>query len=217
LCLPLQLIVARSLFHLVSVVSRDSVPSDRFEDKLRQIPISQSDTIDSEQLLIDQNFPIRKKLSINHHTTTNPSTTMPPTFLRRLLRPIRPLSSITHQTPAIHVLNRATTSPPTQQRCQRACFSSTPTPYATFMQVLRGCRKPQKARKKTSPQLAFRPQMKGVCVRVGMVKPKKPNSGERKVARVRLTNGKEVTAYIPGEGEFFFGGGCVVGARGMVL
>jgi hypothetical protein len=43
--------------------------------------------------------------------------------------------------------------------------------------------------------------MKGVCIRVGITRPKKPNSGERKVARVRLSNGKEVTAYIPGEGK----------------
>ena len=42
--------------------------------------------------------------------------------------------------------------------------------------------------------------MKGVCVRVAVVKPKKPNSGERKIARVRLSNGDVVTAYIPGEG-----------------
>jgi small subunit ribosomal protein S12 len=44
------------------------------------------------------------------------------------------------------------------------------------------------------------PEMKGVCVRVGIVKPKKPNSGERKVARVRLSSGRLITAYIPGEG-----------------
>jgi small subunit ribosomal protein S12 len=69
------------------------------------------------------------------------------------------------------------------------------------MQVLRGCRVEQRARKKKSPQLAFRPEMKAVCLRVGTMKPKKPNSGERKVARVRLTNGREVTAYIPGEGK----------------
>jgi small subunit ribosomal protein S12 len=43
--------------------------------------------------------------------------------------------------------------------------------------------------------------MKGVCLRVGITRPKKPNSGERKTARVRLSNGKEVTAYIPGEGR----------------
>ena len=48
--------------------------------------------------------------------------------------------------------------------------------------------------------------MKGVCVRVGTTKPKKPNSGERKVARVRLSSGTVVTAYIQGEGwfDFFF-------------
>ncbi|KAK7715780.1 37S ribosomal protein S12, mitochondrial [Botryosphaeria dothidea] len=43
--------------------------------------------------------------------------------------------------------------------------------------------------------------MKGVCVKVGTTKPKKPNSGERKVARVRLSNGRLVWAYIPGEGH----------------
>lgn len=45
--------------------------------------------------------------------------------------------------------------------------------------------------------------MKGVCLRVGTTKPKKPNSGERKTARVRLSSGTVVTAYIPGEGEFY--------------
>ena len=52
--------------------------------------------------------------------------------------------------------------------------------------------------------------MKGVCLRVGTTKPKKPNSGERKVARVRLSSGRVITAYIPGEGMCFlfvrFGG-----------
>ncbi|KAI7548949.1 hypothetical protein KC331_g4101 [Hortaea werneckii] len=43
--------------------------------------------------------------------------------------------------------------------------------------------------------------MKGVCLRVGTTKPKKPNSGERKVARVRLSSGTVITAYIPGEGH----------------
>jgi hypothetical protein len=44
--------------------------------------------------------------------------------------------------------------------------------------------------------------MKGVCLKVGTTKPKKPNSGERKFARVRLSSGQVVTAYIPGEGAF---------------
>lgn len=45
------------------------------------------------------------------------------------------------------------------------------------------------------------PQRKGVCIKVGITRPKKPNSGERKTARVRLTTGKTITAYIPGEGH----------------
>ena len=57
-------------------------------------------------------------------------------------------------------------------------------------------------RKKTSaPALTNCPQRRGVCVRVYTTTPKKPNSAMRKVARVRLTHGVEVTAYIPGEGH----------------
>ena len=52
-----------------------------------------------------------------------------------------------------------------------------------------------------SPALDRCPQKRGVCTRVYTTTPKKPNSALRKVARVRLTNGKEVTAYIPGEGH----------------
>ena len=60
----------------------------------------------------------------------------------------------------------------------------------------------QKLRSKTdSPALASSPQKRGVCVRVFTSTPKKPNSALRKVARVRLTNGIEVTAYIPGVGH----------------
>lgn len=91
---------------------------------------------------------------------------------------------------------RALASPP-----QKRAFSQSSPLQATLMQVLRGCRQSQKARRKKSPQLAFRPEMKGVCMRIGITKPKKPNSGERKTARVRLSNGKEITAYIPGEGH----------------
>ncbi len=58
------------------------------------------------------------------------------------------------------------------------------------------------ARQKTdSPALKACPQRRGVCVRVYTTTPKKPNSALRKVARVRLTNGMEVTTYIPGEGH----------------
>jgi small subunit ribosomal protein S12 len=70
----------------------------------------------------------------------------------------------------------------------------------TINQLVRGGR--SQARRKTSaPALASCPQKRGVCTRVYTSTPKKPNSAIRKVARVRLTNGFEVTAYIPGEGH----------------
>jgi small subunit ribosomal protein S12 len=56
-------------------------------------------------------------------------------------------------------------------------------------------------KKKATPALGACPQKRGVCTRVYTASPKKPNSALRKVARVRLTNGTEVTAYIPGEGH----------------
>jgi small subunit ribosomal protein S12 len=60
----------------------------------------------------------------------------------------------------------------------------------------------RKAEKKSkAPALEGNPQKRGVCTRVYTTTPKKPNSALRKVARVRLTNGYEVTAYIPGEGH----------------
>ncbi|KAK4207559.1 hypothetical protein QBC37DRAFT_433261 [Rhypophila decipiens] len=82
-------------------------------------------------------------------------------------------------------------------------FSSTLVQSATLNQVLRGCRKPQKKRRAISPVLSGMnaPAMKGVCIKVGITRPKKPNSGERKTCRVRLSNGKHITAYIPGEGH----------------
>ncbi len=55
--------------------------------------------------------------------------------------------------------------------------------------------------KTKSPALQSSPQKRGVCIRVMTFTPKKPNSALRKVARVRLTNGIEITAYIPGEGH----------------
>ena len=56
-------------------------------------------------------------------------------------------------------------------------------------------------KKTATPALKGNPQKRGVCTRVYTTTPKKPNSALRKVARVRLTNGMEVTAYIPGEGH----------------
>jgi len=70
----------------------------------------------------------------------------------------------------------------------------------TINQLVRQGRKKVKKKVKT-PALESCPQKKGVCVRVYTTTPKKPNSALRKVARVRLTNGMEVTTYIPGEGH----------------
>lgn len=70
----------------------------------------------------------------------------------------------------------------------------------TISQLVRKGRK--NARKKsTAPALKSNPQKRGVCLVVRTVSPKKPNSALRKIARVRLTNGVEVTAYIPGIGH----------------
>ena len=70
----------------------------------------------------------------------------------------------------------------------------------TINQLIRKPRVIQKARKKV-PALQQSPQKRGVCTRVYTTTPKKPNSALRKVARVRLTSGMEITAYIPGEGH----------------
>ena len=69
---------------------------------------------------------------------------------------------------------------------------------ATINQLIRQARR-RKRKKAKSPDLDQCPQRRGVCLHVTTRPPKKPNSALRKVARVRLSNGKEVTAYIPGE------------------
>jgi len=70
----------------------------------------------------------------------------------------------------------------------------------TISQLVRESREKQR-RKNTAPALQSCPQKRGVCTRVYTSTPKKPNSALRKVARVRLTNGIEVTSYIPGVGH----------------
>lgn len=70
----------------------------------------------------------------------------------------------------------------------------------TINQLIRKKRKALKKKGK-SPALEGSPQKKGVCVSVRTLTPKKPNSALRKIARVRLSNGRVVTAYIPGEGH----------------
>ena len=125
---------------------------------------------------------------------------MPLTIFRRLVR--SPITSCAYSrtTSSISAWSQAAAAKRAGPTTIRT-FSSTRPRSATLMQVLRGCRKQQPARRKKSPQMRFRPEMKAVCLRVGVTKPKKPNSGERKTARVRLSNGKEVSAYIPGEGH----------------
>jgi small subunit ribosomal protein S12 len=71
---------------------------------------------------------------------------------------------------------------------------------ATINQLVRKGRK-REVKKSNVPALGACPQRRGVCTRVYTTTPKKPNSALRKVARVRLTNGYEVTSYIPGEGH----------------
>ena len=71
---------------------------------------------------------------------------------------------------------------------------------STVNQLVRKPRRDKKVKTK-SPAMTGCPQKRGVCVRVYTTTPKKPNSALRKVARVRLTNGFEVIAYIPGEGH----------------
>nr|YP_009519022.1 ribosomal protein S12 [Boodleopsis sp. H.0758]AYC64942.1 ribosomal protein S12 [Boodleopsis sp. H.0758] len=70
----------------------------------------------------------------------------------------------------------------------------------TVQQLIKSARK-KPLKKKKSPALKGCPQRRGICLRVFTTTPKKPNSAIRKVARVRLTSGFEVTAYIPGIGH----------------
>jgi len=70
----------------------------------------------------------------------------------------------------------------------------------TINQLVRKARRKPR-RKAKAPLLGRCPQRQGVCLQVRTMPPKKPNSALRKIARVRLSNGKELTAYIPGEGH----------------
>lgn len=71
----------------------------------------------------------------------------------------------------------------------------------TINQLVKSHGRTQQRRKNSAPALGSCPQKRGVCTRVYTTTPKKPNSALRKVARVRLTSGIEVTSYIPGEGH----------------
>lgn len=92
-------------------------------------------------------------------------------------------------------------STPSVLRKQTRSFSSSPVMQVTYRQVARGARKPHRPKPARSPAMEGSPFVRGVCSRIFTTKPKKPNSAIRKVARVKLTNGRQVTAYIPGEGH----------------
>ncbi|KAH7134314.1 hypothetical protein EDB81DRAFT_658179 [Dactylonectria macrodidyma] len=118
-------------------------------------------------------------------------------ILRHFFAPATRRPLITAATPPSRILAAAAAVP-----SFRGFTTTTPRP-ATLNQVLRGIRKGKRARHAVSPALANTrcPALKGVCLRVGVVRPKKPNSGERKTARVKLSTGALITAYIPGEGH----------------
>ena len=82
----------------------------------------------------------------------------------------------------------------------RSFSTSTPT-FVTLQQALRGARKPHRPPVNKVPALEGKPFVKGVCSKIFTTKPKKPNSAIRKVARVKLSNGRSIIAYIPGEGH----------------
>ena len=80
-------------------------------------------------------------------------------------------------------------------------FHSSPSVARTLNQSVRCKPKPKKRQKLKAPLLENGPQRKGVVTQVFIMKPKKPNSAKRKVARVKLTSGKQTMAYIQGEGH----------------
>lgn len=80
-------------------------------------------------------------------------------------------------------------------------FSSGSVQWATLNQIKRGVEPPARKKMTVSPDLQRCPIRKGVVLRVMVLKPKKPNSAQRKACRVRLTNGNVISAYIPGEGH----------------
>lgn len=113
--------------------------------------------------------------------------------LRSFILPTRPIHSPARLAP-LHATRI------TVPKLAIRSFSTTPSNLTTLNQVRNGCRKPQKKRRSLSPAMVGRPEMKGVCLKVGITKPKKPNSGQRKTAKVRLSSGRIISAYIPGEG-----------------
>ncbi|GAA5937476.1 mitochondrial 37S ribosomal protein uS12m MRPS12 [Sporobolomyces koalae] len=116
------------------------------------------------------------------------------TSLARLTLASRPTPSLRLPIASCSSSSRSLVQPRT------AAFSTSRPALATLNQVTRGARKPIRRQNKT-PALQGCYQKKGVCSKVYTVKPKKPNSAVRKVAKVKLSTGRAVIAYIPGEGH----------------
>ena len=139
---------------------------------------------------------LRALRSLVHRPATTP--------LRRTLTTSTKLQTQTSLTTRFNftpVFRTSTTLSSLSLSTSKRQFSSSPIIRATYNQVRRGIRTGQRARRGRSPALVGTPGLKGVCLKTGITKPKKPNSGERKIARVRLSSGKIITAYIPGEGK----------------
>ncbi|KAJ6557376.1 mitochondrial 30S ribosomal protein S12 [Mycena vulgaris] len=98
-------------------------------------------------------------------------------------------------------LPRALISQPPNFIPQFRSFHASPTSLTTLNQSSRRKKNSRRVQKTRSPLLNGCPQLKGVCSQVFTATPKKPNSGKRKVARVKLSNGKSCMAYIAGEGH----------------
>lgn len=125
---------------------------------------------------------------------------MPPAPSLMALRALRSILRPTFSGPKIQILKHPSTSKLLIHSPRRTFTTSSPL-SATLNQVRNKCRRQKKARHAVSPAMVGRPEMKGVCLKVGITKPKKPNSGQRKTAKVRLSSGKIISAYIPGEGH----------------
>ncbi|CAK5284278.1 unnamed protein product [Mycena citricolor] len=108
----------------------------------------------------------------------------------------------THATGLALRASAASSRPPVQSRIlpQLRSFHATPAAHRTLNQSCRN-KHQRRSQKSASPLLENSPQRKGVCSEVFVAKPKKPNSGKRKVARVKLSTGKSCMAYIMGEGH----------------
>ncbi|KIV93255.1 ribosomal protein S12 [Exophiala mesophila] len=121
--------------------------------------------------------------------------------LRSLTRPSTSKIPLTAVRSSLLGRTGTLTTPVLSSAASSRSFSSSPTFHTTLNQVRVHGRKPKKARRLKSPAMRNRPAMKGVCLKIGITKPKKPNSGQRKTAKVRLSSGRIVSAYIPGQGH----------------